>query len=201
MLGLNYQKGVAKMQVLIDIFLSFFQIGLFSFGGGYAALSLIKHHVVDLHAWLTLGQFTDLITISQMTPGPIALNSATFVGLQVAGIQGAIVATIANVLPSFIVVSILSYIYFKFRNIKTMSQVLLGMRPVVVAMIASAGLVIFIGALWGGEVVDLGSTNILNVILFVVSLFALRKYKMDPILVMTLSGITGILMELISSLI
>ena len=84
----------------IQLFLSFLNIGLFSFGGGYAAMPLIQAQVVDVHHWLTMTEFTDLITISQMTPGPIAINSATFVGTRIAGIPGAVAATIGCILPS-----------------------------------------------------------------------------------------------------
>ena len=88
--------------IYLRLFLSFLQIGAFSFGGGYAALPLIRHQVVEANGWLQLSEFTDLITISQMTPGPIAVNSATFVGLKVAGIPGAVICTLGCVLPSCI---------------------------------------------------------------------------------------------------
>ena len=86
--------------IYLQLFWSFFQIGLFSFGGGYAALPLIQTQVVDLHHWLSMSEFMDLITISQMTPGPIAINSATFVGIQIAGPWGAVVSTLGCILPS-----------------------------------------------------------------------------------------------------
>ena len=86
--------------IYLQLFFSFLQIGAFSFGGGYAAMPLIQNQIVDLHHWLSFSEFTDLITISQMTPGPIAINSATFVGIKVAGIPGAICATIGCILPS-----------------------------------------------------------------------------------------------------
>ena len=94
--------------IYLQLFLSFLQIGLFSFGGGYAAMPLIQGQIVDAHGWLTMSEFTDLITISQMTPGPIAVNSATFVGINIAGIPGAIVATIGCILPSCIIVTLLA---------------------------------------------------------------------------------------------
>ena len=93
---------------LVELFLSFLQIGLFSIGGGYAAIPLIRYQTVILHGWLTESQFLDLATIAEMTPGPIAINGATFVGLQVAGIPGAIVATLGCIFPSLILVSILA---------------------------------------------------------------------------------------------
>ncbi len=99
--------------IYLQLFLSFLQIGMFSFGGGYAAMPLIQGQVVTLHGWLTMSEFTDLITISQMTPGPIAVNSATFVGMKIAGIPGAVVATAGCILPSCIIVTILARLYLK----------------------------------------------------------------------------------------
>ena len=92
--------------IYLQLFWSFIQIGMFSFGGGYAAMPLIQGQVVTDHGWLTMSEFTDLITISQMTPGPIAVNSATFVGLKIAGIPGAVVATLGCILPSCIIVTV-----------------------------------------------------------------------------------------------
>ena len=183
------------MGELIKLFLSFFQIGLFSFGGGYAAMSLIKIQVVGVNNWINVMQFTDLITISQMTPGPIALNSATFVGLQVAGLPGALVSTIGNIVPSFIVVSILAYVYFKYQKMELLTSVLLGIRPIVVAMIGSAGITILLTALWGSEVINFAGTDLLNLGLFAISLFALRKFRLDPILVMVMTGVVGVVLQ------
>ena len=103
--------------IYLQLFLSFLQIGMFSFGGGYVAMPLIQGQVVTLHGWLTMSEFTDLITISQMTPGPIAVNSATFVGMKIAGIPGAVVATAGCILPSCIIVTILARLYLKYRSL------------------------------------------------------------------------------------
>ena len=96
--------------ILWQLFFSFFQVGLFSIGGGYAAMPLIQKQVVDLHGWLSLTEFTDLITISQMTPGPIAINSATFVGIRIAGIPGALIATLGAILPGCAIVALLAWV-------------------------------------------------------------------------------------------
>ena len=130
--------------IYLKLFWSFFQIGLFSVGGGYAAMPLIQHQVVELNNWLTMQEFVDIITISQMTPGPIAINSATFVGIQIAGLPGAIVATLGCVFPSCVIVLTLAWVYFRYRNLSVVQGVLGGLRPAVVAMIASAGLSILI---------------------------------------------------------
>ena len=126
---------------LIQLFFAFLQIGAFSFGGGYAAMPLIKAQVIDRYAWLTMSDFTDLVTIAEMTPGPIALNAATFVGTQVAGLPGALVATAGNVLPSCVIVSLLAWLYGKYRRLDVVQGVLGCLRPAVVALIASAGTV------------------------------------------------------------
>ena len=110
--------------IYLELFLSFLQIGLFSFGGGYAAMPLIQEQVVNGHHWLSMTEFTDLITISQMTPGPIAVNSATFVGIRIAGIPGALVATLGCILPSCLIVTLIASFYLKYRNLSVFQSVL-----------------------------------------------------------------------------
>lgn len=179
--------------ILLKLFWSFFQIGMFSIGGGMAAIPLIQNQVVNLHHWLTLTEFTDLITIAEMTPGPIAINSATFVGIRIAGIPGAIIATVGCIFPSCIIVSLLAWIYFKFKELTLVQGVLSGLRPTIVALIASAGLSIFTLAVWGegGFSMNPQTINLVSVLLFTAGLFILRKWKLNPIFVMLGSGIIG----------
>lgn len=178
------------MKLFLNLFLSFFQIGMFSIGGGYAAMPLIEEQVVRIHGWLSMAQFSDLITISEMTPGPITLNSATFVGLQVAGLPGAIVATVSTILPSFIIVSTLAYVYYRYSSMSIIQGVIEGLRPTVVALIATAGLTIVMTAIGGTD-------NAFNAVLIVVSLFLVRKYKKDPILIILMTGLAGVIKALI----
>ena len=182
--------------IYLELLWSFFQIGLFSIGGGYAAMPLIQHQVVELHPWLTMTQFADIITIAEMTPGPIAINSATFVGIQVAGIPGAIVATIGCVLPSCVIVTTLAYVYKRFRDLKMVQGVLAGLRPAVVAMIASAGISLIILSFYGQQTLpaNLGDINYISVFIFGVGLFVLRKWKVNPIWVMAGAGVAGVLL-------
>lgn len=176
--------------IYLQLFLSFLQIGLFSFGGGYAAMPLIQGQVVTLHEWLTMSEFTDLITISQMTPGPIAVNSATFVGMKIAGIPGAVVATAGCILPSCIIVTILARLYLKYRNLDLLQGVLKSLRPAVVAMIASAGILILKDAFWGnGESMSFAGTEWSMVMIFGICVLLLQKKKMNPIWVMVLAGV------------
>lgn len=153
---------------LLQLFWSFFQIGIFSIGGGMAALPLIQNQVVNLHHWLTLTEFTDLITIAEMTPGPIAINSATFIGIRIAGIPGAIIATLGCIFPSCVIVSVLAWIYFRYKELTVVQGVLSGLRPTIAALIASAGLSIFILAVWGesGFSMNLQSINLVSVLIF-----------------------------------
>ena len=167
--------------IYLQLFISFLQIGMFSFGGGYAAMPLIQGQVVTLHHWLSMEEFTDLITISQMTPGPIAVNSATFVGIKIAGIPGAAVATLGCILPSCVIVT---------RNMGMLQGILGSLRPAVVAMIASAGISILITAFWGSRsAISLPDTNWSLVVIFVISMILLRKFKKNPIFVMVLAGV------------
>lgn len=175
--------------IYLQLFLSFFQIGLFSFGGGYAAMPLIQGQIVKIHGWMTMSEFTDLITISQMTPGPIAVNSATFVGLRVAGYAGAVVATLGCTLPSCIIVTVIVRLYLKYRKQDILQELLGGIRPAVVAMIASAGVSIFVTAVWSGiDMISIAGTKWNLVVIFAVSVVLLRKFKLNPVWVMLLSG-------------
>lgn len=183
--------------IYLQLFWSFFQVGLFSIGGGYAALPLIENQVVKIHPWLTMTEFTDLITISQMTPGPIAINAATFVGTRFAGIWGSIIATVGCITPSCIIVLLLAHFYYQYSNLSAIEGALSGLRPAVVALIASAGLSILVSTFWEtGFSFDVSAINIKAVGIFAVSLFILRKYKCNPIYVMTGAGIVGLIVYL-----
>lgn len=182
--------------IYLDLFWSFFQIGLFSIGGGYAAMPLIQNQVVDIHSWLTMAQFADIMTIAEMTPGPVAINSATFVGIQVAGLPGAIMATVGCVFPSCIIVMTLAYIYYRFRGLNMVQGVLAGLRPAVIAMIASAGISLLIMAIYGQRMIpdDLLSVDMIAVVIFLIGFFILRKWKPNPLWVMAGSGVAGIIL-------
>ena len=183
------------MMQYLALFWSFFQIGLFSIGGGYAAMPLIQHQVVELHPWLTMTQFADIITIAEMTPGPVAINSATFVGIHIGGIPGALVATAGCVLPSCIIVTILATIYYRYRQLSLMQGILSGLRPAVVAMIASAGLsLLSLSLLDGGKLTDgLENLDLVAVGIFAVALLVLRRWKVNPIRVMLGAGVAGVI--------
>lgn len=186
--------------IYLQLFLSFLQIGLFSFGGGYAAIPLIQGQIVDQHGWLSMAEFTDLITISQMTPGPIAINSATFVGTRVGGFWGALCATTGCVLPSCLLVSLLAWAYLKYGHLSIIQDVLSSLRPAVIAMIASAGFSILISILWPQGLSSLAAlaqnVNLRGFLIFLGALVLLIRLRMNPILVMVLSGAAEVLCQL-----
>ncbi len=178
--------------IYLQLFLSFLQVGLFSVGGGYAAMPLIRSQVVELHPWLSMNEFTDLITIAEMTPGPIAINSATFVGIRIAGLPGAVVATLGCILPSLILVSLLAVVYARYRKLSMLQSILGSLRPAVVALIASAGLSILGQVALQGQPAVWANVNWVGLVLFAAAFLVLRKWKPNPILVMALCGAAGL---------
>lgn len=172
---------------LLQLVWSYLKIGFFGFGGGYAMLSLIHSEVVVRNEWLTNGEFSDIIAISQMTPGPIALNSATYIGYEVAGILGSVVATTAVCIPSLTLMILLTRFFLKLHNNRYVQSVVLAMRPVVVGMIMSAALLlIFPHSDDGRSFIDGWSW-----LIFALALLGSAK-KVNPILLIALSGIAGV---------
>ena len=178
--------------IYAQLFFSFLQVGLFSIGGGYAAIPLIQSQAVNKYAWLSLSEFTDLVTIAEMTPGPIALNAATFVGIRTAGLPGALIATAGNIIPSCVIVALLAFLYNRYKKLTVIQSVLASLRPAVVAMIASAGLNILMNAVFASTELNilhlLKSTDILAAVLFAAALILIRKAKLNPILTMVICG-------------
>lgn len=174
--------------ILLQLFLSFAQVGLFSVGGGYAAMPLIQSQVVEKYGWMTMLEFTDLITIAEMTPGPIAVNSATFVGARIAGLPGAAAATLGCILPSCFIVSLLAFVYYRYRKLSMLQSVLAALRPAVVALIASAGLSILQATAFGGQSAAMQNVDWTGLCIFAGAFLLLRKLKWNPIGVMLLCG-------------
>lgn len=188
--------------IYLKLFWSFFQIGLFSIGGGYAAMPIIQKQVVDLHYWLNMNEFIDIVTISQMTPGPIAINAATFVGMRISGLLGAVVATVGCVTPSCIIVLTIAYFYYRYQDLWVIQGALKGLRPVVVSLIASAGMAILLTALFNGTVktwfnINLSQVDFSAAILFIGGFALLRKFKFNPIYIMLGSGAVGLALYLL----
>ena len=182
--------------IFLQLFYTFFKIGLFGFGGGYAMISMIQGEVVTRHEWLSSNEFTDIIAISQMTPGPIGINSATYVGYSAVvnagyshavGILGSTIATDSVVLPSFILMVLISKFFLKYQKHPIIASVFEGLRPGVVGLLAAAALV-----LMNGE--NFGTYNwqiLTSIILFAGTFIASYRYKVNPILLIVICGIIG----------
>jgi chromate transporter len=182
----------------LQLFWAFFQIGLFAFGGGYAALPLIQARVVNDFGWITVTEFTDILTISQMTPGPIGINAATFVGTKVGGLLGAVVATVGVVAPSFIIVLTLAYFYKKYNKLPIIQNILGSLRPASVGLIAASGLSIAILTFWGenAAIANAADINVPAVILFAAGFVVMRRFKPNQIYVMLGAGAVGLVLHL-----
>lgn len=173
--------------ILLQLFISYLKIGFFGFGGGYAMLSLIQNEIVVQHGWLTLAEFTDIVAVSQITPGPIAINSATYVGYAVAGIWGSIVATVAVSLPSLTIMVLLTRFFLQLRNNRYVSGVVRAMKPVVLGMILAAALLLIFPT---GED-EASFIDIWSWVLFGACLIGSLR-KVNPILMIIASAVAGI---------
>ena len=184
--------------LIFVLLISFLQIGLFSVGGGYATIPLIQEQVVNIHKWLTFQEFTDIITISQMTPGPLAVNTSTFVGIRIAGLSGAVIATIGCILPSCFIVSFLAFIYYHYKGVAVLQSVLESLRPAVVALIASAGLSVLAQVTFQGKTMIISNINYTGVVIFCVAFLILRRLKQNPIAVMAACGMASFILKAIT---
>ena len=178
--------------ILFDLFKVFFLLGLFSFGGGYASMELIRSRVVTDYHWLTDWEYTDIISIAEMTPGPLGINIASFVGTRTAGVAGTLIATLSYILPALVIVLILSWFYDRYRSLEGVQGVLSGLLPAVVAMIIAAAVQLVGTAWWDGlSHLALENTNWTAVVLSLVLLILLQKKKLGPIQAILASGAVG----------
>ncbi|MDO5089193.1 MAG: chromate transporter [Leptotrichiaceae bacterium] len=173
------------METLWLLFITFFKIGLFSFGGGYAILPLIQKEVVEMHKWITVPQFTDIVAVSQVTPGPISINASTYVGYLVTGnAAGAAAATVGLITPSLIIMTVFSIFFLKFRDNVYISNAFIGLRVVVVGLILSAALIL------------MNRKNFIDIksfIIFGIAITVFLKWKVNPIVITVITAVTGIL--------
>lgn len=186
------------MLLFLQLFYTFFKIGLFGFGGGYAMISTIQGEVVTRYQWLTTSEFTDIIALSQMTPGPIGINSATYVGYtaivnagysHAIGVIGSVIATVSVVLPSFILMIFISRFFLKYQKHPAVESVFRGLRPGVVGLLAAAALVLMNGENFGNNSYQV----IISSVLFAGTFIASYRYKINPILLIIIAGVIGYL--------
>jgi chromate transporter len=188
--------------IFISLFYTFFMIGLFGFGGGYGMLSLIQHETVEHWHWMTSAEFTDIVAISQMTPGPIGINSATYAGytaVKNAGysmplaVLGSATATFALVLPSLILMVLISKMFLKYMHTQTVQSVFMGLRPAVVALLAAATLLLCTKDNFSSPSDDAWQFWI-SVVLFLATFFGTLVLKINPIKMILMAGFAGLLL-------
>lgn len=170
--------------ILFKVFITFFKIGLFSFGGGYAMLPLIQQEVVTVNNWITAQEFIDVVAISQVTPGPIAINSATYIGYKTNGILGSFCATLGVSLPSIIIMLLIAKFFFSFKDNKTVKNAFKGLRPATIGLIAAAAILVA-----KDSFIDYKS-----LLIFGSAFIASYKFKIDPIILTVLSAIAGLIL-------
>jgi chromate transporter len=203
---------MADAMLFLELFRVFFVIGMFTFGGGYAMLSLIQAEVVVAHNWMTESAFTDIVAISQMTPGPIGINSATYVGYTVlknagashlVSVLGSLTATFAVILPSFIIVLTIVKFYTKFNRNRIFEGVMAALRPAVVGLIGAAAVILMLNTSWSGTplfsdctifVVKENFVDWKSWILFAAAVAISFRDKINPILIIVGGGIAGFLL-------
>ena len=187
------------MMLFLELFYTFFKIGLFSFGGGYGMLSVIQGEVVSRHGWLSAAEFTDIVAVSQMTPGPIGINSATYVGYTAVlnsgspewlAVMGSVVASLAVMLPSVILMLVVSRFFMKHSKNRNVEAVFKALRPTVVGLIASAALLLMTKENFGSPAETPLQFGV-SVTLFVAAFVAMKFFKVSPILILLLAGTFG----------
>ena len=185
--------------IFFELLCSFLMIGLFSFGGGYGMLSVIQGEVVTRHAWLTASEFTDIVAVSQMTPGPIGINSATYVGYtavfnatgnEALAVLGSLTASLAVMLPSIVLMLIVSRFFMKYSKHRNVEAVFRLLRPAVVGLIASAALLLMTEENFGSPT-ETPLQFWVSVALFVAAFVAMKFFKVSPILILVLAGVFG----------
>ena len=187
------------MMIFLELFYTFIKIGLFSFGGGYGMISVIQGEVVTHHGWLSAAEFTDMVAVSQMTPGPIGINSATYVGYTAVlnsgapewlAVMGSLVASFAVMLPSIVLMLVVSRFFMKYSKHGSVEAVFKGLRPAVVGLIASAALLLMTDENFGSPT-ETPLQFWVSVALFVAAFVAMKFFKVSPILILLLAGVFG----------
>ena len=185
--------------IFLELFYTFLKIGLFSFGGGYGMLSVIQGEVVTRHGWLSAAEFTDIVAVSQMTPGPIGINSATYVGYTAVlnsgapewlAVMGSLVASFAVMLPSIVLMLVVSRFFMEYSKHGSVETVFKGLRPAVVGLIASAALLLMTEENFGSPT-ETPLQFWVSVALFVAAFVAMKFFKISPILILVLAGVFG----------
>ncbi|MBQ1287328.1 MAG: chromate transporter [Erysipelotrichaceae bacterium] len=182
---------------ILDIFLNFFKIGVFAFGGAYAVIPLIEEQMVTNTKWMSFAEFSDLLAIDELTPGPIIVNASTFIGMKLASLPGAIAATLGCVIPGCIIALILIHLYQRYKQIPLISESIRVLKCMSVALIFSVLIKMFLKAVFPQGSYALKEMNILSLVMVCVSFYALKKFRLNPMIVMICCGCISLLASFI----
>ena len=180
------------LKLLLKIMIVFMKIDLLSFGGGYVAIPIVQKEVVEVQKWMSNEEFLDILAIDELTPGPVAINCATFVGNKMAGTIGGIFATLGCIFPSVIIAIILFKIYKKYHGVKSLDGILFGLKSMVLGLIGSVAITLLLNA-----IIPNNSFDYISFVLFAIALFVLRKYKIDPLYIILGCGLLNFIIELL----
>lgn len=175
--------------MLWQLFATFFMIGIISFGGGYAMIPVIQEEAVERHQWMSAQEFTDVIAVAGMSPGPIATNSAIFIGYNQYGVLGAAVAALGMVLPSLLIILAIGAIFYRIQNSFFMKSAFYGLRAIITGLIIYAALLFAIN---NGFFVSLSWYSASLLLIYGASLIALLRFRIHPVFVILLSGLLGV---------
>lgn len=182
---------------LFNIFLSFIKIGALAFGGAYAAIPLVEKEVVTNLHWMTYDEFSNLLAIDEATPGPIIVNAASFIGMKVGGVFGAIVATLGSIIPAFMLATVLIIIYNKYHKLSWLQSIIISLKCMAIALILSTFISIAINTVFINSNISYKNINIVGLIMIVISFFLINKKKISPILVMLGCGLINVVLSLL----
>lgn len=175
--------------MLLKVMFSFIKVCMLSFGGGYSAIPLVANEIVDVQKWMTYAEYADLLALDELTPGPIMINCATFVGMKVAGLPGAIAATLGCCIPPAIFCFILDLVYRKYREVPAVAVILQAMKCMSLALVTTTVIQLGINILFPAGTVALASLDIFSLVLFVLAFIFVRKDIVNPIIVLMGCGV------------
>lgn len=183
--------------MLLDIFLSFIKIGSLAFGGAYAAIPLVEKEVVVVQQWMSYDEFSNLLAIDELTPGPIIVNAASFIGMRVAGIPGAIIATLGSIIPALIIALTLIIVYKRYSKLSWLKAILTSLKCMAFALILTTFIKITLNSLFGINQIDFSNFNIFGLLMVCISFYLINKKKISPILVMLGCGLINVILSYI----
>lgn len=183
--------------MLFNIFLAFIKIGSLAFGGAYAAIPLVEKQVVEVLGWMSYDEFSNLLAIDEITPGPIIVNAASFIGMKMGNITGAIIATLASILPASIIATILIIIYNRYKKLSWLQSSIQSLKCMAIALISVTFINITINAIFIDTTISMNNINIISIIFIPIAFYFIHYKKLSPVLVMMGCGVVNVILSLL----